>query len=357
MANANLTQAKKAKKDEFYTQLSDIERELSHYKEHFRGKTVLCNCDDPRISNFFRYFAYNFEHLGLKRLITTCYKSQDMDLFSMNTNEQAIWLEYLGDKNGDRIPSPDEIGIHHFKGDGDFRSAECIELLKQADIVVTNPPFSLFREYVAQLIEYDKKFLIIGNINAITYKEIFPLLKDNRIWVGYGFNVSYVYKTSYKNELDANAKFVRSKGYDPNDGYIKVPAVAWYTNLDIDKRYEDLILYKHYNPEEYSKYDNYDAIEVSKVADIPCDYNGVMGVPITFLDKYNPNQFEIVGMAENEDLYKLKTRIYTSAECKQAYFDKFNKKGIYDLNATGVVIINNTKEKVFKRIFIRKINK
>lgn len=184
MANATLTQAKKAKKDEFYTQLSDIERELAHYKEHFRGKTVLCNCDDPRISNFFRYFAYNFEHLGLKRLITTCYKNQEMDLFSMNTCDRAIWLEYTGDKNGDRVPSPDEIGIHHFVGDGDFRSAECIELLKQADIVVTNPPFSLFREYVAQLIEYDKKFLIIGNINAITYKEVFPLIMQNKIWLG-----------------------------------------------------------------------------------------------------------------------------------------------------------------------------
>ena len=334
--NSNLNLAKKAKNDEFYTQLSDIERELSHYKEHFRGKTVLCNCDDPRISNFFHYFAYNFEHLGLKRLITTCYKNQDADLFSTHNSEQAIWLEYLGDKNGDRIPSPDEIGIHHFKGDGDFRSAECIELLKQADIVVTNPPFSLFREYVAQLIEHNKRFLIIGSKNAITYKEIFPLLKDNKIWIG----------------INGVKTFLKPEGNIQNFGNI-----GWYTNLEHSKRNEGIILYKQFVPEIYPTYDNYNAIEVSKVADIPCDYNGVMGVPITFLDKYNPNQFEIVGMAENEDLYKLKTRIYTSAECKQAYFDKFNKKGIYDLNATGVVIINNTKEKVFKRIFIRKINK
>ena len=286
MANANLTQAKKAKKDEFYTQLADIERELSHYKEHFRGKTVLCNCDDPRISNFFRYFAYNFEHLGLKRLITTCYKSQDMDLFSMNTNEQAIWLEYLGDKNGDRIPSPDEIGIHYFKGDGDFRSAECIELLKQADIVVTNPPFSLFREYIAQIIEYDKKFVIIGHQNAITYKEIFPLIKENKIWLGYGFKGGAGHFIS-KYEDVATAG-------DHREGMIRVSGVVWFTNLDIDKRHEDLILYKHYTPEEYPKYDNYDAINVDKTSDIPCNYDGVMGVPITFLYKYNPSQFEII---------------------------------------------------------------
>lgn len=299
--NSNLHQAKKAKNDEFYTQLEDINNELRHYREHFRGKTVLCNCDDPYVSNFFRYFAYNFEYLGLKRLITTCYKNQDADLFSTHTSEQAIWLEYLGDKNGDRIPTPDEIGIHHFKGDGDFRSAECIELLKQADIVVTNPPFSLFREYVAQLIEYDKKFLIIGNMNAITYKEIFPLLKENKMWVGYGFNVSYVYKTSYKNELEANARFVRSKGYNPDERYLKVPAVAWFTNLEHNKRHEELIMYKSYNPKEYPTYDNYDAIEVSKVSDIPCNYDGAMGVPITFLDKYNPSQFEIIKFRKGDD--------------------------------------------------------
>ena len=303
MANANLTQAKKAKNDEFYTQLSDIERELSHYKEHFRGKTVLCNCDDPYVSNFFRYFAYNFEHLGLKRLITTCYKSQDMDLFSTNTNEQAIWLEYLGDKNGDRIPSPDEIGIHYFKGDGDFRSAECIELLKQADIVVTNPPFSLFREYVAQLIEYDKKFLIIGSKNAITYKEVFPLIAANKMWVGVqpmGVDMLFDIPKERSEELKSNTE-AKGSTYRVIDGVIKARSASiWFTNLDHNKRHEELILYKTYNPEDYPKYDNYNAINVNKVADITCDYDGVMGVPITFLDKYNPEQFEIVGCTESE---------------------------------------------------------
>lgn len=304
MANANLTQAKKAKNDEFYTQLSDIERELSHYKEHFRGKTVLCNCDDPYVSNFFRYFAYNFEHLGLKRLITTCYKSQDMDLFSTNTNEQAIWLEYLGDKNGDKIPNPDEIGIHHFKGDGDFRSAECIELLKQADIVVTNPPFSLFREYVAQLIEYDKKFLIIGSKNAITYKEVFPLIAANKMWVGVqpmGVDMLFDIPKGRSEELKSNTE-AKGSTYRVIDGVIKARSASiWFTNLDHKKRHEELILYKTYNPEDYPKYDNYDAINVDKTSDIPCDYDGVMGVPITFLDKYNPEQFEIVAFRKGAD--------------------------------------------------------
>ena len=297
MANATLTQAKKAQKDEFYTQLSDIERELAHYKDHFRGKTVLCNCDDPYISNFFRYFAFNFEHLGLKRLITTCYKNQNMDLFSMNTNERAIWLEYLGDKNGDRVPSPDEIGIHYFKGDGDFRSAECIELLKQADIVVTNPPFSLFREYVAQLIEYDKKFLIIGNINAITYKEIFPLIMMNKIWLGYGFQAGNAY---FKIPNDAIKDYADGV-YNKDTGLVKFRNCTWFTNLDHEKRHEELILYKTYNPDDYPKYDNYDAINVDKTSDIPGDYDGVMGVPITFLDKYNPEQFEIVAFRKGSD--------------------------------------------------------
>ena len=278
--NSNLNHAKKAKNDEFYTQLADIERELSHYKEHFRGKTVLCNCDDPRISNFFHYFAYNFEHLGLKRLITTCYKNQDADLFSTHNSEQAIWLEYFGDKNGDHIPSPDEIGIHRFKGDGDFRSAECIELLKQADIVVTNPPFSLFREYVAQLIEYDKKFLIIGSKNAISYKEIFPLLKKNKMWIG----------------ITGVKTFMKPHGETQTFGN-----VGWYTNLEHSKRNEELITYREYTPEEYPAYDNYNAIEVAKVSDIPSNYYGIMGVPITFLDKYNPLQFEILGITENEN--------------------------------------------------------
>lgn len=287
MANKNLNAAKTAKKDEFYTQLVDIENELRHYKDHFKGKTVLCNCDDPRVSNFFHYFSYNFEQLGLKRLITTCYKNQDRDLFSQHDSERAIWLEYNGDKNGNRVPDPEEIGINYLQGDGDFRSAECIELLKQADIVVTNPPFSLFREYVAQLIEYDKKFVIIGHQNAIHYKEIFPLLQNNMMWLGYGFKGGAAHFISqYEDKATAG---------DHRDGMIRVSGVNWFTNLEIPKRHEDLILYKMYNKEEYPRYDNYNAINVNKTSDIPVDYNDVMGVPITFLDKYNPEQFMILG--------------------------------------------------------------
>lgn len=286
--NQNLHAANRAKKDEFYTQLCDIENELRHYKEHFKGKTVLCNCDDPRISNFFHYFSYNFEQLGLKKLITTCYKSQERDLFSTNDCERAIWLEYNGDKNNNRVPDPEEIGIHYFNGDGDFRSAECIELLKQADIVVTNPPFSLFREYVAQLIKYNKKFVIIGHQNAITYREIFSLIQANKIWLGYGFRGG-------AGHFYSNYKDVATAG-DHREGMIRVSGVNWFTNLEIKKRNEMLILYKIYTPEDYPKYDNYDAINVDKTSDIPGDYNDTMGIPITFLDKYNPEQFGIVGL-------------------------------------------------------------
>lgn len=285
--NSQLNSAKNAKKDEFYTQLSDIENELKHYKKHFQGKTVLCNCDDPRVSNFFHYFAYNFEHLGLKRLITTCYKNQERDLFSQNDSERAIWLEYFGDKNGNRVPDPEEIGIHYFDGDGDFRSAECIELLKQADIVVTNPPFSLFREYVAQLVEYGKKFVVVGHQNAIKYKEIFPLIVQNKLWLGYGFKGGAAHFFSkYQDNATAG---------DHREGMIRVSGVVWFTNLDLPKRHERLVLYKKYSEEEYPHYDNYDAIEVGKTELIPEDFDGVMGVPITFLNKYNPEQFEIVG--------------------------------------------------------------
>ncbi|HOM77163.1 MAG TPA: adenine-specific methyltransferase EcoRI family protein [Anaerohalosphaeraceae bacterium] len=301
--NKNLHAAKSAKKDEFYTQLPDIERELKHYTRHFKNKVVLCNCDDPRISNFFHYFSYNFEKLKLKKLITTCYKNQDMDLFSRNNSEKAIYLEYYGDKNGNKVPDPAEIGIKHLKGDGDFRSPECIELLKQADIVVTNPPFSLFREYVAQLMEYDKKFVILGNKNAITYKEIFKLIKENKIWVGntpMGTDILFDVPEDFAKEVISNKN--EGSGYKIINGVVKARAQAvWFTNLDIDKRHEDLILYKKYNPEEYPKYDNYDAINVDKTKDIPADYDGVMGVPITFLDKYNPDQFEIVKFRKGND--------------------------------------------------------
>ena len=287
--NKNLHSAKTNKKDEFYTQLSDIERELKHYKKHFKGEVVYCNCDDPRVSNFFHYFSYNFEKLELKKLITTCYKNQDMDLFSQNSSEQAIYLQYEGDKNNNRVPDVEEIGIHPLQGDGDFRSEEVIELLKQADIVVTNPPFSLFREYVVQLIKYDKKFLIIGSYNAITYKEIFSSIKANKLWLGYAFKGGNAYfKTAHPKEF---AKGV----YDEKTGLVKFRNIIWYTNLDHNKRHEDLILYKKYTVAEYPKYDNYDAINVNKTKDIPMDYQGYMGVPITFMGKYNPEQFEIIG--------------------------------------------------------------
>lgn len=291
--NNNLQEAKSNKKDEFYTQLSDIERELKYYKQHFKNKVVYCNCDDPRVSNFFHYFSYNFEKLGLKKLITTCYKNQSMDLFSQNDSEQAIYLEYTGDKNGNFVPDPNEIGIKHLKSDGDFRSKESISLLTQADIVVTNPPFSLFREYVAQLIEHDKKFVIVGHQNALTYKEIFPLIKANKLWLGYGFKggAGHFINEHYEDYATAT---------DRKEGMIRVSGVVWYTNLDISKRHEDIILYKEYTPEEYPKYDNYEAIEVSKTNEIPKDYKGIMGVPITFMNKYNPEQFEIIGATESE---------------------------------------------------------
>lgn len=290
----NLRTAKTSKKDEFYTQLSVIEKELKHYKEHFKNQVVYCNCDDPRVSNFFHYFSYNFEKLGLKKLITTCYKNQNPDLFSQHDTEKAIYLEYEGDKNGNNVPNPEEIGIKHLKGDGDFRSKECIELLKQADIVVTNPPFSLFREYVAQLVDYDKKFLIIGNVNAITYKEIFKLSKENKLWLGpsiHSGDREFGVPDDYP--LTAASSRIDSEGRK----YIRVKGVRWFTNLDHKDRHEELILYKPYNPEEYPKYDNYDAINVNKTKGIPIAYDGVMGVPITFLDKYNPDQFEILGMS------------------------------------------------------------
>lgn len=288
--NSQLNKAKKDKDDEFYTQLSYIENELKHYKQHFRDKVVLCNCDDPRVSNFFRYFALNFEHLGLKKLITTCYKNQDMDLFTQNESEKAVWLEYNGDKNGNQIPDPEEIGIHNFEGDGDFRSNECIELLKQADIVVTNPPFSLFREYVAQLMKYEKKFLIVGDINKTKYKDIFPYIKEHKIWLGANsgdmkFKVPDYYEPrETRFWIDETGQKWRSLGN-----------TCWFTNLDIAKRHENLVLYRTYNETDYPRYDNIDAIRVNKVDDIPEDYDGLMSVPVTFLTKHNPEQFEIVG--------------------------------------------------------------
>ncbi len=307
--NNNLHKAKEGKNDEFYTELNDIEKELRHYKEHFKGKTVFCNCDDPRISNFFHYFSYNFEALGLKKLITTCYKNQDRDLFSTHNSESAIYLEYTGDKNGDRIPNPEEIGIINLQGDGDFRSPESIELLKQADIVVTNPPFSLFREYIAQLIEYDKKFLIIGNINSLSYREIYKSIKDNKLWIGY--NCARHFKR-------------------PDGSLFEAARSYWYTNLDIAKRHDDLILYKTYlgNENEYTKYENFDAINIDRAEYIPIDYKGIMGVPITFLDKYNPDQFEIIGLGISNSGLEIGVQPYKDEHKK--FRKEIQKRGAVD---------------------------
>lgn len=298
--NRTLHIAKSSKKDEFYTQLSDIESELKHYNEHFKNKVVFCNCDDPRISNFFNYFSYNFENLGLKKLVTTCYKNQDKDLFGQEESENAVFLEYTGDKNGNNIPDAEEIGVKPLKGDGDFRSKESIDLLKQADIVVTNPPFSLFREYVDQLVKYEKKFLIIGNINAITYKEIFKLIKENKAWLGInmGRGISgFIVPDHYElYGTETNIDSFGNRIISPNN-------CLWLTNLDTFKRHEDIVLTKTYygNEIEYPKYDNYNAINVNKTQDIPMDYEGFMGVPITFLHKYNPEQFELIKFRKGND--------------------------------------------------------
>lgn len=311
MANKNLSAAQTAKKDEFYTQMTDIERELQHYWQHFRGKTVLCNCDDPYESNFFKYFALRFNQLGLKKLICTCFDGSpvignelmlDFGDFSDDPKKLAYKVEIteVKDENGDGavdladvqyLLKNDKNVISLLKQHGDFRSQECIELLKEADIVVTNPPFSLFREYLAQLVKYDKKFLIIGNVNAITYKEVFPLIKDNKLWLGPSIT-SGDRKFHVPDNYPLNAA---GCGVDP-DGrkYIRVKGVRWFTNLDHNKRHEELDLVCHYSSEEYPHYDNYDAINVDKTSDIPYDWEGVMGVPITFLDKYCPEQFIII---------------------------------------------------------------
>lgn len=344
--NKNLHQAKNAKKDEFYTQLADIENELKHYKDHFRGKTVFCNCDDPRVSNFFHYFSHRFESLGLKKLITTCYKNQNMDLFSTHENEKAVMLEYNGDKNGDKTPNAEEIGIIELQGDGDFRSAESIELLKQADIVVTNPPFSLFREYLDQLMEYDKKFIILGNMNAITYRDVFKYIKDDRLWLGPSitsgdreFQVpeDYEMKASGQRIDESGKKFIRVKG------------VRWFTNLDHSKRHEELDLFKEYTPEEYLKYYNFNAINIDKTKEIPYDYAGAMGVPITFLDKYNPDQFEILGLGISNSGIEAGVKPYKPEHKK--YRKEVQKRGAVDGDLYFVK--NGVVEVPYARILIK----
>lgn len=315
MANKNLNAAKVAKKDEFYTQLSDIERELKHYWQHFHGKVVLCNCDDPYESNFFKYFALRFNQLGLKKLICTCYNGSPV-----TGNELAIHFDGFDDDEPKKIAYKVEITeVKDENGDGavdlsdvqyllkndknvlsilktgDFRSQECIELLKEADIVVTNPPFSLFREYIGQLMEYQKKFLIIGHQNAIHYKEVFPLIKDNLVWLGYGFKgAAGHFFSPYEDVATAG---------DHKENMIRVSGVTWFTNLEIPKRHEILDLVCRYSPDEYPKYDNFEGIDVGKTVDIPFDYDGVMGVPDTMLYSFNPEQFEIIGLG-NGDLAK-----------------------------------------------------
>ena len=302
--NTGLSNANKAKKDEFYTQLADIEVELKHYKKHFKGKTVFCNCDDPYESNFFKYFAMNFNYLGLKKLIATCYDSspvagEQLSLFP-DKRPYMIRITEVADANGDGAIDLTDVeyllksrqNVIRKLRDGDFRSEECVEILKEADIVVTNPPFSLFRDFVGQLVKYNKQFLIIGNQNAITYKEIFPLIKDNKIWLGKGFKGNVGFFNSPYEDIAVSSQH--------KEGMIRVSGVMWFTNMDYPERHTDIDLYKKYTPEEYPHYDNYDAINVDKTADIPEDYYGVMGVPITFLDKYNPTQFEILGATESE---------------------------------------------------------
>lgn len=317
MANKNLNAAKTAKKDEFYTQMTDIERELQHYWQHFRDKVVLCNCDDPYESNFFKYFALRFNQLGLKKLICTCYDGSpvmgsELSLFALDAEGEEKKVAYkveiteVSDVNGDGavdladveyLIKNDKNVLSCLRGNGDFRSQECIELLKEADIVVTNPPFSLFREYIGQLMKYEKKFLIIGNQNNVGYKEVFPLIQQTKLWLG-------VNAGSHKFQVPID--FERNNTYLDKDGkkYAKFGNICWFTNIDHKKRHEQLDLVCHYSPEEYPHYENYNAIEVAKVSDIPCDYEGIMGVPITFLDRYNPSQFDIIASNSSTDLCK-----------------------------------------------------
>lgn len=285
--NKDLNKAGVAKKDEFYTQLTDIEKEMKYYIEHFRGKTIFCNCDDPEESNFWLYFVLNFEKLGLKKLVATHYE----------TEKPSYKLELVSDINEDGKINKGDIIRTPLKQNGDFRSPECIEIMKEADIIITNPPFSLFREYLAQLIKYDKKFIIIGNLNAVHYKEVFPLFVSNKLWFGASIkNGDREFRVPDSYPLEAAGTRIDEQGKK----YIRVKGVRWYTNLDYKERHEQMTLYKTYNVEEYPTYINYDAIEVGKASEIPIDYYGKMGVPDTFLQQYNPEQFEIIGLAESE---------------------------------------------------------
>ena len=381
MANANLGKAKAGKNDEFYTQYNDIQQEMNAYVEYnpdvFRDKTILLPCDDPEWSNFTKFFALNFEKYGIKKLISTSYAPESkkikawqptlfetdnprFDADKSKTNGKIFVLDR--DTDGDGRININDIQWEYLEGDGDFRSREVCALRDEADIIITNPPFSLFRQFMAWIVEAKKKFVIIGNQNAITYKEIFPLIKENALWLGPSISSGdreFMVPKEYP--LDAAGTRIDENG----NHYIRVKGVRWFTNLEHGKRHhpldlmtmEDNIMFsKHKELREkgYSNYDNYDAIEIPFSDAIPINYKGMMGVPITYLDKYCPEQFEIMGMCENEDLYSLKTKKYTSEECKNAYFAKFGKKGTYDLNASGVLVIDGRYEKVYQRILIRK---
>ena len=330
--NANLHNAKRAKNDEFYTQLSDIEKEMKHYKDFFKGKVVYCNCDDARESNFFKYFSLNFEFLGLKKLITTGYKE----------NGKGVVLIYEGDKNGNRVVEDSEIIVRELEGNGDFRSEECIEFLKECDVVVTNPPFSLFREYVGQLMEYGKKFIILGNNNAITYKEIFHYIKNNELWLGVHSN-----KTMDFGMPNTYEKWDRIE----NGVKIgKVPAISWFTNISHNHRNTPIDLFRKYNETDYPKYDNYDAIEVSRVENIPMDYEGAMGVPITFLGKFCPTQFEIIGLGIANLGLDCGVQPY-KAEHRE-YRKNIQKRGVVDGDL--YMVVNGEVKVPYARILIRR---
>lgn len=375
--NSNLGAAKAAKKDEFYTQFTDIQNEVNAYIDYnpdvFRDKTILLPCDDPEWSNFTKFFAQNFERFGLKKLISTSYAVESKivktgyspTLFEKNSpNFDELRTRIKGkkfilenDTNANGYIDIDDLQWEYMDGDGDFNSDEVKALRDEADIIVTNPPFSLFRNFVEWIMEANKKFLIIGHQNAITYKEIFPLIKNNEIWLGKGFKGGAGHFISKYEDTAVAGNHI--------EGMIRVSGVVWFTNLEHGRRHQPLELItmaenlKHSKHKEikgrksYNHYDNYDALEVPYTDAIPSDYDGVMGVPISFLDKYCPEQFEILGMCENEDLYGMKTKKYSSEECKQAYLEKFGKKGVYDLNASGVIIVENRREKVYQRILIK----
>lgn len=334
--NTDLNKANRAKKDEFYTQLTDIEKEMRHYKEHFRGKVVFCNCDDPEYSNFWQYFQLNFYDLELKRLISTHYEE----------DKPSYRMDIINTNKGNQCGIPDYVKTP-LKQNGDFRSPECIEILKEADIVITNPPFSMFREYIAQLLEYEKKFIILGNINAVKYKEVFPYIQQNKVWLGASIHSGdREFRVPDSYPLEASGYRIDEQG----NKYIRVKGVRWITNLDYPQRHEDLILYKHYNPEEYQTFANYEAINVDKTSDIPCDYDGIMGVPITFMDKYNPDQFDIIGVGIAKLGLSIGIRPYTPEH--KAYRKDIQHCGAVD---GDLYMIDNGEVKVpYARILIKR---